>query len=254
MCVKQTLLLANLLGSQDVKQAYRRSVFGPFWITAAMALQIGTITLVFGLIFRNPLNEYLPFVATSIILWSFMATSLNEGCLSFIVSDGIIKQLSLNMAVYPLRTLWKNTLTFGHNIIILPIVFLFSGKEVTASVFLFIPGILLLIANLFWIMILLAVVSARFRDVPQVISSLLMMLVYVTPVFWYPENLGNGSLSHLLLGLNPFYHILQVARLPLLGEFPTFENWAITSSLAAFGLVVALALLRRVKGKVAYWL
>ena len=219
-----------------------------------MALQIGTITLVFGLIFRNPLDEYLPFVATSIILWSFMATSLNEGCMSFIVSDGLIKQLSLNMIVYPLRTIWKNTLTFGHNIIILPIVFIFSGKELTPSLPLFIPGILLLIANLFWMMILLAIISARFRDVPQVIASLLMMLVYVTPVFWYPENLGSGSLSHLLLGLNPFYHILQVARLPLLGEFPTLENWVITSLLALLGLVAALALLRKAKGRVAYWL
>jgi lipopolysaccharide transport system permease protein len=44
--------LVGMLGWQDVRQRYRRSALGPFWLTISMGVMIGTIGVVFGQIFK----------------------------------------------------------------------------------------------------------------------------------------------------------------------------------------------------------
>ncbi len=79
--------LAALLGWHDVKLRYRRSALGPFWLTISMGVMMAALALVFGQIFRMSLTEFLPFICTGLIVWTFISTMLTEGCLSFISSD-----------------------------------------------------------------------------------------------------------------------------------------------------------------------
>ena len=251
--VLERLPLAFMLGSQDIRQAYRRSVVGPFWITAGMALQITTIGLVFGLIFKSNIHDYLPYLATSIIVWGFISGAINEACLAFISAENIIKQIDIPLYVYVFRTLWKNILVFGHHLVLLPIAFLIATRGVNWNIFLVIPGFILLFLNLAWISFVLAAVSARFRDLPPIIASLTGIAFYVTPVMWMPELLGNQTTQHVVLGLNPFYHFLQILRLPILGQTPTIENWAISLLVAGLGWSVSYAIHRKFSKMIAYW-
>lgn len=242
-----------MLGWQDVRQAYRRSAIGPFWLTIGMAVQIITMGLVFSLIFKTEVNEYLPFLATSLIFWGLISNSVNEGCLTFISSEAMIKQLNLPHFEYVTRTLWRNIVTAGHNFAILPIVLLvfwtFPGWTILAVI----PGLAILILNLGWMVWLLGMLSARYRDIPPIVSSLMTVAFYVTPVMWYPELIGNNALAHLLLGLNPFYHLLQIFRLPILGEWPTIENWALALLSGLIGWAVTLLAYKKHRTKIAYW-
>lgn len=246
------LRLALILGSQDIKQAYRRSAIGSFWITAGMSVQILSMGVVFGLIFKTETELYVPFLATSIIIWGFISGTITEACMAFINAEGIIKQVSLPYAVYVIRVIWKNVINLGHNILLLPIVFLIFSSEVNWAIILFIPGFLVLVINLGWIAFILAAWSARFRDMPPIITSLLTVAFYVTPVMWSP-NLLPGGTAHLLLGLNPFYHLIQIVRLPLLGQVPTMENWTLSCLLAIIGLVAARAISKKYASQIAYW-
>ncbi|HHW4682602.1 MAG TPA: hypothetical protein ACQGQI_05340 [Xylella sp.] len=60
--------LVRMLGWQDVRQRYRRSVLGPFWLTISIAVMIATMGLVFGQILNVPLAEFLPFLTAGIII------------------------------------------------------------------------------------------------------------------------------------------------------------------------------------------
>lgn len=250
----KNISLGTMLGLQDIKQAYRRSAIGSFWITIGMAFQILIIGFVFGVIFRMPINEYLPFLASGLILWSFFSTTISEGCLSFISSETLIRQLNLPLFVYVVRTVWKNIIMFGHNAVILPLVFLIVGQFSLFEFLFFVPGVVLLVANVSWVSFILAFLSARFRDIPQVVSSALVALFYLTPVMWSEKLLGNNVLAHWLLGLNPIYHWLQIVKLPLLGELPTFENWAISAVSVLIGWVGAYMLHKKAARHVPYWL
>src|SRR5690606_41829114 len=85
--------LVGMLGWQDVRQRYRRSALGPFWLTISMGVMIGAIGLVFGRIFGTPMSEFLPFLATGLIIWTFISSSVNEGSSAFFSVVALIEQL-----------------------------------------------------------------------------------------------------------------------------------------------------------------
>jgi ABC-type polysaccharide/polyol phosphate export permease len=248
-----SIRIALMLGWQDVKQAYRRSAIGAFWITAGLAVQIATMGFVFTMLFKTNPADYLPYLTASTILWGLISSIISDGCFSFINAEAIIKQLKIPIFTHVLRVAWKSIITMGHNLVILPIVFLVFGRGIGIEVLLSIPGLLIVIANLIWIAMLLSMVSSRFRDMPPIIGSLMTVVFYLTPVIWQPALIGNNQLAHFLLGLNPFYHLLQVIRAPILGELPTLENWTLSLLCAVVGWSLTLIIFRKFQNKIAYW-
>jgi ABC-type polysaccharide/polyol phosphate export permease len=247
------LPLVGVLGWQDVRARYRRSALGPFWITLSMGVMIGTIGIVFGQIFQSPMHEFLPFLTIGMILWSFIASVVNEGATGFISAEGIIKQLPIPLFVHIMRMIWRNFLILAHNFVIFPIVLIIVGKPLGWAALLSIPGLLLNIVNLGWIVLILAIVCARYRDLPQMVGNLLQVIFYLTPVMWMPSLLPKRAGAYLL-DLNPAFHLLEVTRAPLLGQLPSTENWVVASAMAVVGWVLALFIFGRYKRRIAYWL
>ncbi|CAN7746670.1 ABC transporter permease [Caballeronia sp. LjRoot29] len=245
--------LVGMLGWQDVRQRYRRSALGPLWLTISMGVMIGTIGIVFGTIFKSPMAEFLPFIAIGIILWGFISTVVTEGCTGFIAAEGIIKQLPIPLFVHILRMIWRNILILGHNIVIFPIILLVVGKPLHLTAFLSIAGFLLLLLNLTWIALILALLCARYRDLAQIVGSVLQVVFYLTPIMWMPKHLPRAA-SFYLLDFNPAYHLLEIVRAPLLGDLPTMTNWVVACAMALAGWLFAVVLYGRYKRRIAYWL
>lgn len=245
--------LAGTLGWQDVKQRYRRSKLGPFWLTISMAVLIGTIGFVFGSIFQAPLAEFLPFLALGIILWTFISSVINEGCIEFVNAQSVIKQLPLPWFLHSLRVIWRNVMILGHNLVILPILFLVFLKPVSWLALLAIPGLLLVTVNLAWIALLVGIVCTRYRDLAQIVTSVLQIAFYVTPIIWMPSLLS-GRASTLFLNSNPFYHLLEVMRAPLLGHAPSLLNWGVCLTLAVIGWGFTIFMFGRYRDRMSYWL
>jgi lipopolysaccharide transport system permease protein len=245
--------IAGLLAWQDIKQAYRRSALGQFWITMGMSVQILTIGVVFGMVLDAPAETYLPFVATGVIVWTFFSTTLNEASTTFVNSESLLRQLTISPITYIFRTVWKSFLVFLHNLALIPVVIILFGQPLTSAQLLFLPGLILTLISLFWVSIFLSIIGTRFRDIPPIVSSLLTVGFYVTPVIWRPESIP-GDLAHLLLGLNPLYHLMQIMRLPLLGEFPTIQNWLVALLSCTLGSLAGYFFYRANKYKIVYWL
>ena len=247
------IYLALMLGWQDIRQRYRRSKLGPFWLTISMGVMIGMIGIVFGQVLNSPMKEYLPFLATGIILWTCFSTSVMEGSTSFIDAQGMIRQLDLPLSLYPIRVIWRNIVICGHNIIILPLVFLVVGRGITWDIFLLIPGFIVFSWNMLWVSLLLGTFCTRFRDMPQIVSSLMQVFFYVTPIIWMPNAL-NARSANLLVDPNPVYHLVQLVRAPILGSSPTMLNWTVSIGMAILGSCLALWFFGKYKKRIAYWL
>ncbi|KTC84728.1 MULTISPECIES: ABC transporter permease [Legionella] len=245
--------LLRILGWQDIRQRYRRSALGPFWLTISMGIMIGTIGVVFGQIFNSSLREFLPFLSIGIILWGFFSAIITEGCTGFITAEGIIKQLPLPLFVHILRMIWRNVLILGHNILIFPLVLLVVGKPLHLVALLSIPGFLLALTNLIWVALLLATICTRYRDFAQIISSMLQVIFYLTPIMWMPNLLPPGK-SYYFLELNPVNHLFEIIRAPLLGQAPALTNWIVSIILAFVGWSATLVIFSRYKRRIAYWL
>jgi len=218
-----------------------------------MGVMIGTIGVVFGQIFNSPLTEYLPFLAVGLILWGFISSIVTEGCTGFIAAEGIIKQLPIPLFVHILRMIWRNVLILGHNIVIFPIVLLVFGKSLSLTAFISIPGFFLMVVNLTWVALILGVLCTRYRDLPQLVGSILQVIFYLTPIMWMPNLLPQRT-GLYLLNLNPAYHLLEIVRSPLLGQLPAAMSWKVSLALAVIGWIMTLAVYGRYKRRIAYWL
>ncbi|MDB2536655.1 ABC transporter permease [Alphaproteobacteria bacterium] len=242
-----------LLGWQDVRNRYRRSILGPFWLTISIGVMISSIGYVFGQIFRIPLDEYIPFLTTGFIFWIFFTGTIAEGCHGFTDAETVIKQLPLPLLVHVLRVLWRNLLIMFHNILILPIVLVAFPNDFGFTVLLAIPGLILTVVCLGGMALTLSILCARYRDLPQIVGSLLQVAFYLTPIVWMPSLLparANAS----LLQLNPFYHLLELIRSPILGNVPSVTSWLAVIAMAVIIWVLALLLFYRFRKRIAYWI
>ncbi len=250
---REKLYLALMLGWQDIRQRYRRSKLGPFWLTISMGVMIGMIGLVFGQVLKSPMREYLPFLTIGIIFWTCFLTCVMEGSTVFIDAQGMIRQLNLPLTLYSYRVLWRNVIICGHNIIIVPLVFVFVGKPLSWEIFWFFPGFVVFLWNMLWISLFLGTLCTRFRDMPQIVNSLLQVFFYITPIMWMPTALNPRSAS-LFVTPNPVYHLLQIVREPLLGASPTLMNWTVSIVMAVLGTILSLWFFGKYKKRIAYWL
>src|SRR3954469_22519358 len=106
------------LGWNDILQRYRRSMLGPFWMTASMAVMVGSLGVLYGELFGIPLDNFLPYLCVGILVWNFIASFLLEGGALFSGAESYIKQVSLPFSVYVFRSCWSKFIIFAHNAVI----------------------------------------------------------------------------------------------------------------------------------------
>jgi ABC-type polysaccharide/polyol phosphate export permease len=241
-----------LLGTNDIRQRYRRSTLGQFWITATIAVTVVGLGIVYSAIFQAPIEQYLPYVAAGFVVWFLITVMITDGCTTFLDSEGYAKQLTVPLSVYVLRTWFRILVTFAHNAIIIPLVLLIFLVPVGWAVLLVVPGICLVALNGLWMMLLLGTLCARFRDLPQIVSSFIQVLFFVTPVMFRSDQLP--ARARAVMDLNPFAALLAVARDPILGRVPSPLEYAIVTGMLLVGWIMALLVYGRYRTRITYWL
>ena len=245
--------LPIFLAYSDIRQRYRRSSLGPFWITISMGVTIACIGIIFGNIFKAPMQEFLPFLSAGLILWSFISSVLTDATTVFPNAEGIIRQLPIPLFTQIYRMIMRNIYILGHNILVLPVVYLCVGKSVSLECLLFIPGFFILLINLAWMSLVLSILCARFRDLTQIMASLLQIFFYVTPIIWMPSLLPARA-SLMVLDPNPFFHLLSIVRGPLLSQPTTVSNWIVSCLIGLLGTVVSVIFFNVYRRRIAYWI
>jgi lipopolysaccharide transport system permease protein len=241
----------STLGWQDIRHRYRRSVLGPVWITLSMAILVGVLGVIYGRVFHTELKEYLPFLCVGLIVWGFISSSATECCTAFTASAGIIKQSKVAFSIHVLRVVWRNFIVFAHTFVIfVPVAVIFGIKPHPATL-LVLPALVLLYLNSIWLGLVIAILSTRFYDVPQIVANLLQVAFFSTPIIWQARSLGD---SPLIAEVNPLYHLIELVRAPLLGQPPEPLSWIVTVVVIAVGSVAAMALFRRVSHRIVYWI
>ncbi|MEY1672687.1 ABC transporter permease [Gordonia sp. ABKF26] len=245
------------LGWQDIKQRYRRSVLGPLWIVIATGVTAIAMGLLYGELFGMDIKVFLPYVALGFIFWNFISSSILEGAEVFSKNEGLIKQLPAPVSVHVYRVVWRALIIFAHNVVIIVILFLIFPPPLNWTVTLIVPALVLYVLNSIWVTIVFGILSTRFRDIGQLLTTVVQLVFFMTPIIWTTQSLGNSTgetSSRLkLVELNPMFHYLEIARGPLLGEPVEFYHWAVVLGCTAVGWVLAMMVMRNYRARVAYW-
>lgn len=245
------------LGWQDIKQRYRRSVLGPLWITIATGVMSLALGLLYSVLFRIPVADFLPHVTVGLIMWNFISGCIREGADVFIHNEGLIKQLPSALSVHVYRLVWKQTLFLLHNLVIWAILMLVFPRPLGWDLLLALPAMVLLLLNGVWVAMFFGIVSTRYRDISPLLEALTQLLFYVTPIVWTTQTLKNqgGQVQGRarLAELNPLYHYMEVIRAPLIGvELPAY-HWLVVIAFTVVGLGIAMLAMRAWRYRVSYW-
>jgi lipopolysaccharide transport system permease protein len=168
----------------------------------------------------------------------------------FISAETYIRNVPIPLSVHVYRMMARNVMIWGFNMVIYLVVAIWAQVPVGWSLLAFFPGFALFVLNVFWMALVAGILSTRYRDIPPVITNLVQVVFFVTPVFWSPDKLPNRP---AFIVFNPFYHMIELVRAPLLGQVAPAASWGFSGVMAILGLGAALLLYRRAHSRIAYW-
>jgi ABC-type polysaccharide/polyol phosphate export permease len=243
------------LAWQDIRQRYRRSILGPLWLTISTGVMIAVMSILYGRLFKLPLDTYAPFLASSLVTWTLMLSLINEGCLAFMAADQLIKQVRMPLTVHAWRVVWRNIIVFIHNVVILlPVWIIFDTKISAVDIASVFIALITFAINGLWIGIIFGALCARFRDISLIVGNLMQVIFFVTPVMWLPAILEGKGVAKWLVSWNPFYHFLEIMRTPLMGGGVPVESWGIVITITLTGLLIGGVVLGKIRKRLVYWL
>lgn len=239
-----------MLGWLEIRQRYRRSMIGPFWLTISYGAMIAGMGPLYGRLLQQDISAYLPYLAIGFVGWFLIASLITDGCNAFIAAEGMVKQIKLPLTVHVLRVVWKNLIILAHNLVIVVAVLAFYQVELTWHVVLLPVGILAVALNGVWFGTLFGLLCARFRDIPPIIASLVQLAFFMTPVMWRPEMLGGHRWA---AEWNPLFHFLEIVRAPILGHGAAVQSWMVVLGITVVGYGVTFMVFSRFRPRIAYW-
>jgi lipopolysaccharide transport system permease protein len=226
-------------------------MLGPLWITISMALLLIGMGPLYSTLFNAPMGKFFPHLTLGIIFWTFFTSTINDGCNVFINAARYLKQADFPASIFVWRSLARNLVQLAHHAVLYLPVALWAGIQWSPHMLLFIPGMMLVAINLHAITMSLGILCARFRDVTQIVTSVLQLLMFLTPVFWMPDTLS-GRTRFILY--NPLTQMLDVVRLPLLNNAPAPGTWWFLLCFTIVNVSIAVILYVRQRRHLAYWI
>jgi ABC-type polysaccharide/polyol phosphate export permease len=237
---------------QDIKQRYRRSTLGPVWLTLSMGIQILTMGLLVTWLMQSSYERTFPFVCSGLVLWALVQGIVIEGSATFVSAARFFLQVRHPFSVYLAQMVWRNVIVAAHNFVIYIVVaIIYMVVPDPIGILLFPVALVLVVLCVSSFALIAAVVSARFRDFPMILTSILQVLFWLTPIIYMPAQLGR---RRLLVEANPFTHMVAIMRDPLLGNPPDLTSWLVVVGLTIVGWAVAFLFFARFRSRIVYWM
>jgi ABC-type polysaccharide/polyol phosphate export permease len=215
-----------------------------------MAVFCMALGAVYSQLFKTEIVELLPFLSIGLLVWSLVASCMGEMPNLFVDNASYIKDMRINPLTILLRVLTRNVIIFGHNLLIVLGIYLYFGIWPGWTGLLALPGLLLVILNLAAIGISLSIIGSRFRDLSQITQSILQVVFFITPIFWFPRLLAKGS---WVIAANPVAYFIDLVRSPLLGNPPELLSWGVSILTLLISSIIAVWVYRSKSARVAFW-
>ncbi len=236
--------LVHELVARDIKVRYKRSVLGVAWALVTPLAQLLVFSFIFRLVLPTRVPNYAPFTFCGLLVWTWFQTSVLLSAVAIVDNRELIRRPGFPAAILPLVTVSTNFVYFLVALPVLLVVVLASGIQVTPAI-LAMPLVMAL-QFLFTLCLayLVATLHVTFRDTQHVLGLFLMLLFYLTPVFYDAASVPERF--RLLYSLNPMVHLVGAYRTILLqGSLPALLPILVLGIVGTVGLRLALAIFSR---------
>ncbi|KUM23408.1 ABC transporter [Mesorhizobium loti] len=241
-------ILSSIRG--DLKGRFVRSRLGGLWFILHPLAQ----ALIFSIVLSEVLKARLPdtdspaaypiYLLSGMAAWSLFNEILTRSMTVFIEQAPVMKKIAFPRLCLPIIV--GGTALINHLLLLFAIfvIFIFLGHMPGRALILLPIGIVLIAAIGFGLGVILGVVNVFVRDVAQVMSIVLQLWYWLTPIV-YPANVLPEQYA-FLLNLNPLAPLAALYQNALLFDrWPNAESLAMPAALGLVSMAFAIVFFRR---------
>lgn len=234
----------------SIVNEYRRTLLGPIWILLSLIIFALSIGVVYSGLFSIEYFEYITYMTTGMIGWIWASAILINSGMVYITNSGILLDHPTDKAYLIWAHAMSQLIVFLHELPFVFLFYLFGKVQVNAYMLYLIPSLIIIFIINIGAAAILSIVVTRYRDLHKILSSLVVIIMVTTPIFWKPEMVtGPRQLMYLL---NPFYYIVEIIRDPLLGNPPNAFHYLISSGMAIILLFIGCIMHKKYSKSVVF--
>ncbi len=235
--------LYRMFVKRDIVTWYKQTILGPLWFFIQPIMTTIMFMVVFGGIAKIS-TDGLPqplFYLAGICLWTYFAESLNQTSKTFIDNANVFGKVYFPRLVVPMATVTSNlirlTIQMGLFLIVFAYYMIFTNAPVHPNLYLLLtPLLIAILAGLaLGFGILFSSLTTKYRDLTFLLSFIVQLWMYATPVIYPLSTIDNPKLK-MLMSANPLTSIMETFKYGMLGvgEF----SWVSLGYSAIFAIVL----------------
>ena len=238
---------------RDLRVRYRRSTLGLLWSMLQPLLHMLVFTTVFSAAFGFHVENYAVYALSGVLFWNFFQQSVISSMNSLSRNAGIMQKLPVPKAVFPVATVLSGVVNLSLALVPLFVLLLATGHPLRPALFFLPAGILVAAVLALGIGLLLAPLAVFFTDVVELVSVVLMLVMYLTPVF-YPIAIVPERFRWIVQA-NPMRIVLDTFRDPIYrGALPSGLELSVAVAIALAALAVGIVAFRRSSDRIPFYL
>lgn len=247
-----------LLGYSEIKIRYSRTAVGQWWITLSQAIFISSIGVVWAKLWNVPLHKYLPILAMGTVFWGFLTGLIGGSPTSYLKYRAYILDKPNPKELYIIADFLNNVVILGHNFLFTILILIFFADLSFDFVRLIVSlvSISLTVGWVIFLSLIFATLGSKFRDLDNIVGSLLNVSFFVSPVMWSIERFSETN-QMIVMWVNPFASSLTSFR-NLFTE--TVDIKILLNGVASDCLLLMIVaffygvFIRKEEQKVAFWI
>ncbi len=239
------------LGWRDQTSTTKRTYLGYVWHIIATVAQVVILGFIYGALFEEGPATMMLYLSVGLSLWSFISSVFFGSFNVFANYRNFLLARDIPLPLLIFRDLCGDMILMATKMmgfVVLSVVFL---VPLNASAFLAVPGMMMIIIMAFPVKLICATAGTRFRDLQFAFQPFGLAAFLITPVLWREKFLDTHSWVSVY---NPFTHILEIVRSPLLGETPQLTSYYAVLSMMVIFWFVGIFVYARYRNRIAVWL
>lgn len=234
------------LATEDIGDQHRRTTLGPLWLLVNYFAFAATFIFVFA---PAPSAEFAIYVATGLLVWNYMNDSISQAVTLFEREQSFIKGTNLPLSAYVMRVTLQNLIRGIYAVVGCAVILVLAQVEVTPAWLWAGLGLVIIIACSPAVVALFGFLGVFFPDSQFVVTNLMRVAMFATPLFWTHE--GEGGVRGALYYWNPFTYFLDMVRQPIVDGTVNWDAFGVSLAFTLVIWMLAVLLLGIYRRKVA---
>ena len=251
--VRYRYLVWNLI-ARDLKVRYKRSFLGFIWVMLNPLLMTAVLAIVFTNFARfGGVQYYTAYLLAGILMWNLFSQGTVAAMSNLVGNAGTLRRMYIPPSVFVVSAIGSALVNFVFALAPLFIIAVILGVQ-PGLTWLYTPvPVLEVVIFSFGVGLIVSSMIVFFTDIYEIYSVILMLGMYLTPVFYpvtiLPEPLRSAE------QFNPMFLTMDGLRSAVLyGTLPSLQEALLPAAIALVVFIVGWLFFTRLEGKFAYQL